>query len=186
MRRWDTPEHAFDNPHRVDTADEPYPPFHDVQALVDGDAARALAELARTRWCRAKKTDVAACRPVADVWPDSVRPDFTDVEIGISRTEPRGLRAVREVEKLFLDSIDAAEHSIYIENQFLTSETIAKHIASRMRRKPALETLIIAPHKPKSWIEARTMRNGRIRFKSDSAKGGRRRTLADGSSAGDA
>lgn len=166
VRRWDTPEHALDNPRRVDPAGRPYPPFHDVQALVDDDAARALAELARTRWCRAKKTDVAACPQGSDVWPDSVTPDFTDVQIGISRTEPRGRRAIREVENLFLDSIDAAERTIYIENQFLTSETIAKRIARRMRQKKALETLIVAPSKPESWIEARTMRNGRIRFKS--------------------
>ena len=166
IRRWDTPAHALDNPRRVDPAGEPYPPFHDVQALVDGDAARALAELARTRWCRAKKTDVAACPPGSDVWPDSVTPDFTDVQIGISRTEPRGRRAIREVENLFLDSIDAAERTIYIENQFLTSEAIAKRLADRMRRKSALETLIVAPNKPESWIEARTMRNGRIRFRS--------------------
>ena len=148
IRRWDTPEHALNNPHRVDPAGEPYKPFHDVQAVVDGDAAKALADLARTRWCRAKKIDVEPSPPGGDVWPDSVTPDFTDVQIGISRTEPRGRRTVREVEYLFLDSIDSAERTIYIENQFLTSEAIAERLAHRMRQKKALETLIVAPNSP--------------------------------------
>ena len=52
IRRWDTREHRLDDPQRVDPSGEPYPPFHDVQAMVDGKAARALAELARERWAR--------------------------------------------------------------------------------------------------------------------------------------
>ena len=72
---------------------------------------------------------------------------------------------MREVEKLFLDSIDAAERTIYIENQFLTSETIARRLARRMRRKKTMEVLLIAPNTPETWIEAHTMRNGRIRFR---------------------
>ena len=42
-RRWDTPTHEIDNPWRIDPGGKPYRPFHDVQAMVDGDAARALA-----------------------------------------------------------------------------------------------------------------------------------------------
>ena len=90
---------------------------------MDGPAARALAGLARGRWCRARGQEAGEATSGTDRWPDSVMPDFTDVRIGISRTEPGRdhARAVREVEKLFFDSIDAAEEKIYIENQFLTS-----------------------------------------------------------------
>ena len=73
IRRWDTSAHALDNPHRVDPAGVPYPPYHDVQALVDGGAARALAELARTRWCRAKKAEVDAARRIRDPGPTASR-----------------------------------------------------------------------------------------------------------------
>ena len=38
-RRWDTCEHRADDPRRV-CAGEPYPPFHDVMAMVDGEAAQ--------------------------------------------------------------------------------------------------------------------------------------------------
>ena len=51
--RWDTSEHTVEDKHRVDPDGKPYPPFHDLQMAVDGDAAAALADLARERWRRA-------------------------------------------------------------------------------------------------------------------------------------
>ena len=53
VRRWDCSDHAADNPERVDASGQPYPPFHDVQMMVDGEAAQALAQLVRRRWCNA-------------------------------------------------------------------------------------------------------------------------------------
>ena len=49
-----------------------------------------------------------AIAPLGDPWPASFRPDFTDVEVGIARTQPRynGTKGVHEVEALFLDSIN--------------------------------------------------------------------------------
>ena len=80
-----------------------------------------------------------------------------------SRT-PRTCDEIREVEALFLDSIDAAERTIYVENQFLTSSAIAQRLARRLRQRPNLEAVIVAPHRYEAWHEAYTMRNGRIRF----------------------
>ena len=48
--RWDTPKHEVNNPWRLDTSGKPYRPFHDVQAIIDGDAARALSAVVRDRW----------------------------------------------------------------------------------------------------------------------------------------
>ena len=111
IRRWDTTDHAPDNPDRVDPSGEPFKPFHDVQMMVDGDAARALAEIACERWSRAAACERPAARPSGDPWPDSVTPDFTDVDIGIARTQPcyDDQKEVREAEALFLDSIAAAQ-----------------------------------------------------------------------------
>jgi uncharacterized membrane protein YdjX (TVP38/TMEM64 family) len=96
-----------------------------------------------------------------------VQPDFSEVDVGIARTLPPcdGEPAVREVEALFLDSIDAAERTIYIENQYATAPAIAARLARRLRLRPELEVLIVMPGKQHSWIEARAMRNGLIRFK---------------------
>ena len=99
----------------------------------------------------------------------------------LSRTWLSALRALsrpwsaaetREVERLFLDSIDTAERSLYVENQFFTSSLIAERIATRMQAKPQLETLLVGPQNHESWVEARTMRNGRIRFMRTFAEAG--------------
>ena len=51
--RWDTSDHAVDDPRRRDPSGKAYPPFHDVQMVVDGEAAAVVGELARERWRRA-------------------------------------------------------------------------------------------------------------------------------------
>ena len=121
QRRWDTSEHAMDEPLRRDPDGKPYAPFHDVQALVDGDVARALGELCRDRWRR------AGCRnapPVADPdehdpWPASCTPDVTNVDVGIARTEPAygGSPGIAEVRELHLDALASARRHIFMENQ---------------------------------------------------------------------
>ena len=165
IRRWDTTAHSAENSHRVDPAGHPYRPFHDVQMMVDGAAAHALALLARERWCRAYG-GAPLIEPHGDAWPATVHPDLTDVDVGIARTQPRydDGDEIREAETLFLDSIDLAERKIYIENQFLTSPLIADRLAERLRSRPELEVVIVAPRSHDSWVERRTMRNGRIRF----------------------
>ena len=165
IRRWDTTSHSAENRHRVDPSGHPYRPFHDVQMMVDGEAAQALALLARERWCRANG-GVPQVEPHGDPWPETVRADFTDVDVGIARTQPRydGGEAVREAETLFVDSIDLAERQIYIENQFLSSALIADRLADCLGRCPELEVVIVAPRTHDSWVERHTMRNGRIRF----------------------
>jgi len=166
MRRWDTNAHAIDHPGRVDPNGVRYAAFHDVQMMVDGDAALCLAEIVRDRWLCAQCATAPAIRPTGDPWPDDLAADFDDVMIGIARTEPSrpGRPAAYEVAQLFLASIKAAERTIYIENQFLSDDLIARKLAEELQNKPQLEVLLIAPKTHASWIEARTMRNGRLEF----------------------
>ena len=168
IRRWDTSAHTIDDPKRVDPSGKPYPPFHDVQMVVDGDAAHALGDLMRDRWRCAACESVPSYRSSGDRWPDGVEPDFTDADIAISRTQPRfdDMQQAREVEALFFDMIDSAERTIYIENQFLTALPIAGRLANRLRDRPELEALIISPQTHVSWLEAQSMRAGRTRFSS--------------------
>jgi phospholipase D1/2 len=166
IRRWDCCDHPITHPRRVDPAGVPYPPFHDVQMLVDGEAARALAELVRERWAHAACEPVAAVAPLGDAWPEAVVPDLRDVDVGISRTRPcyDDAEEVREIEALFLDMVNAAEHSLYIENQFPVSIKIAMAIAARIAERPALEVVIVAPRTLHNWVEQQVMANARIRF----------------------
>ena len=163
IRRWDTSRHDPDDARRVDPGGEPYRPFHDVQMMVDGPAARALALLARARWCHANGGEPEV-EPDGDPWPRTCEPDFTD--IAIARTQPRYHleEEVREAEALFVESIARAERTIYIENQFMTSGVVASALARRLRERPELEVVLVAPRSHDSFVERRTMRNGRIRF----------------------
>lgn len=166
IARWDTPAHEAVNPHRVTPKGVAYRPFHDVQIAVDGEAARALAGLARARWRAATSEDVPLVSAGCDPWPSSLKPDFTDVDVGIARTQPSmdEDEGIREVEQLFVDSIAAAERSIYIENQFLTSLKVGQALALRMKERPELEALIVLPLNHDSWLAESTMQNGRLRF----------------------
>ena len=134
----------------IDPAGEPYHPYHDVQAMVDGKAALALAELVRDRWSRGACEDTPPIQPLGDPWPDGIAPDLTDIDVGIARTYPAtdDEAEIRECEALFFDSIDRAERTIYIENQYLTATRFAQRLAERMLEKAALEAVIVAPKMP--------------------------------------
>src|SRR5436190_2851260 len=64
-----------------------YPPMHDTQALVDGDAARALAEIVHDRWHRATNHSLPWSTMDGGTWPASLMPDATNVHVGITRTD---------------------------------------------------------------------------------------------------
>lgn len=158
--RWDTPEHACHAPLRRDSDGRSHGPFHDVQALVDGDAARALGELAGTRWQRATgEYPAMAVGSEHDPWPEEVTPDLTDVGVGISRTEPAfgGNPGVHEVRQLHLDAIAAARRTMFFENQYFTSGMIADALADRLDEPDGPEACIISPRTQSGWLEQATM-----------------------------
>lgn len=166
IRRWDTSEHRPDHPLRRDPAGEPYDPFHDIQMCVDGEAALALAELVRQRWLDAACERALELDPIGDSWPEGLVPDFMDVDVAVARTLPPldGGSGVREVEALYLAAIDRAQRFIYIENQFLTADTVADQLARRLNENTELEVLLVAPEDHESWLEAQSMKAGRVRF----------------------
>lgn len=160
IRRWDVREHAAVDPRRVDPVGRPYPPFHDVQVLLDGPAAAALGDVARERWRRATgerlpRPGGRGKAPHADPWPEAVPPDLRDVRVGIARTEPawRGRPAVREVERLFLDAVAAARRSIYIESQYFTSDAVGDALAGRLGEVDGPEVVIVSPSACSGWVE---------------------------------
>lgn len=166
IRRWDTPDHDPGNPLRCDPAGDPYDPFHDLQFVVDGDAAAGLAELAHQRWNEASCETLAPVDPVGDPWPRQIEPDFTDVEVSIVRTLPelQEREEVREVERHYVEAIRSAENLIYIENQYLTNETVAKALEQSLKARSDLEAVLVGPRNPQGWMEAKTMGSGRLHF----------------------
>ncbi|MEZ4599244.1 MAG: VTT domain-containing protein [Syntrophotaleaceae bacterium] len=159
-RRWDTPQHHPDDPQRIDPLGKPYPPFHDVQALVQGPIAGKLGELARERWFRATGSRLPTPEGRRGIeWPESVAVDMTNIAIGIVRTEPafKNRTEVREVQRLFIQSIAAAEKYIYIENQYLTSRVLLEALLNRLGGKSGPEIIIILPKSNTGWLEENTM-----------------------------
>ncbi len=158
--RWDTSDHLSQDPHRVDSLGRLYPPNHDVQLMVDGDAAAALGRLVRERWRRAtgKRLRVAA-RLARDPWPLRVTPDLEHVLVAICRTEPAYdvRQKVREVESLYVDSIRRARRFIYMENQYLSSSTIGDALAARLRETDGPEIILVLPQETSEWLEQVSM-----------------------------
>jgi phosphatidylserine/phosphatidylglycerophosphate/cardiolipin synthase-like enzyme/membrane protein DedA with SNARE-associated domain len=159
--RWDTSDHSPDNPERRDPHGDTYPPFHDVQALVTGPAATALGDLARMHWQQAtgKRLRPPETRKPAECWPAGCRPDLEHVTIGIARTLPAydGMPEVRESERLYLAGIQSARHSIYIENQYLTSQSIGEALAGRLQEEEGPDIVLVLPRQTGGWLEQNTM-----------------------------
>ena len=166
IRRWDTSEHFAEHPLRRDPDRVPYPPFHDVQCMVEGEAAAALGEIAAARWIAAGCT-VEACETVeGNRWPASVPAGARRIQGAIARTELRtaSQAGIDEVARLFEASINTASRLIYIENQFTSATEIAEMLARRMADVPSLHVLIVTPKVHSSWLESQAMHGGRGGF----------------------
>jgi phospholipase D1/2 len=158
--RWDTQDHTPGEPRRRNPSGDSYAPFHDVQMMVEGEAAAALGALARERWRRATgRMPSTRARLHGDPWPLNVAPELTDVQVGIARTEPRYLDypQVQEVKHLYLDAIAAARQSIYIENQYLTAPAIVDALVRRLREESGPEIVILSRLRGGGWLEESTM-----------------------------
>jgi phosphatidylserine/phosphatidylglycerophosphate/cardiolipin synthase-like enzyme len=132
--------------------------------MMDGPAACALGDLARTRWTRADgqtpppATDTGAGRGPS-LWPGGLDADLHDVEVAIARTEPAwgGREEVREVEALHLDSIRQARRSIYLENQYFASPVVAEALAARLAEPDGPDVALISSLNSPSYFDRLTM-----------------------------
>ncbi|UEM02784.1 VTT domain-containing protein [Skermanella rosea] len=162
--RWDTSEHLDHDIRRRRPNGELYDPFHDMMMAVDGKAAAALGELARYRWHRGTgEPPMPPATVPSDPWPDRLRADLRDVEVGIARTLPRhGDQAeAREVEALYVASIAAARRLIYIESQYFTAECVGQALLSRLGDPDGPEIVVVTPLNCPGWLEEELM--GRAR-----------------------
>jgi phosphatidylserine/phosphatidylglycerophosphate/cardiolipin synthase-like enzyme/uncharacterized membrane protein YdjX (TVP38/TMEM64 family) len=158
--RWDTPEHRLEDPRRIDPTGVPYPPFHDVQMAVDGEAAAVLGDLVRERWRRATGQRLRPPKTRRrNPWPEGLAPDLEDISVGIARTEPssKDSPGVREVEALHLDAIAAARRSIYMENPYVSSEAIGRALIARLQEKNGPEILLVLPKNSPGGLEESAM-----------------------------
>ena len=153
--RWDTREHRDrDEGRRRPTTGRRYQPWHDATMAVDGDAARALGELARDRWVIAGGAPLPAPEVTGDHWPRELKPMFRDVDVAIARTRGayKEIAEVRENEALFLDMIARTKRFMYAESQFFASRLIAEAIAARLAEPDGPEFVIVNPKFVEGWM----------------------------------
>jgi phospholipase D1/2 len=157
--RWDDRTHAAVDERRQRYAPSVghYGPYHDVQGYVTGDAVDVLREWFAERWRR------GACEDL--VLPPVARTELTFTpslaiavpEVGLVRTLPAydepPAAAVHELRELHHVAIAAAQSSIYIENQYFSSEDVRRALIDRMRAGGQLEIVLVLPEKSGGFKE---------------------------------
>lgn len=171
LKRWDTPDHIDDDPRRVSPSGRKHAPWHDAASAFDGDAARALGDLARDRWLQATGETLPACDPATmpkghDHWPQSLVPTFTDMRLGIARSRPKmeNVEPIHEVEDAYLDLIARTKTHLYAESQYFASRKIAHAIAERLVEEDPPEFVLVTPHSSEGWLEPLAMDSARARL----------------------
>lgn len=166
--RWDTPEHLEGDPRRRHPyGTRLYGPWHDLTMLVEGAAAAALGDLGRDRWVTAGAAPLLPCAPQAETaWPEALRAEFVDVEVGIARTRSAwgGAEEVREIEQLFVEQIRRAKRLIYAESQYFASRAVAEAIAEKVSEPDPPEIVLINPESAEGWLEQTAMDGARVRL----------------------
>lgn len=161
--RWDEEGHHSGDPRRCLPSGLIPLARHEWMSVCDGEAARMLGDLARERWRRASGEELPVVECDGDPWPDHIIPAFTNIKLGLSRTEPavHGREEVRENEELHIEAIRHAKSFIYMENQYFTSPRIAGEIAKRLAEPDGPEVVLISTGRSPSWFDGLTMDTAR-------------------------
>jgi phosphatidylserine/phosphatidylglycerophosphate/cardiolipin synthase-like enzyme len=165
--RWDTSEHIEQDPRRRRPTGRLYGPWHDCTMMLEGDVARVLGDYGRTRWQQAGGRPLAPCAPQQESpWPESLKAEFSDVEVGIARTRSQYANAaeVHEVEQLFIEQIGRARRFIYAENQYFASRRVAEAMALRLAEPDPPEIVLVMPESSGGWLEQAAMDGARAQL----------------------
>jgi len=164
--RWDTREHADDEPRRLEPDGTPYGPWHDATTMLQGPVAKALGDMCRARWQVSGGEELAPACAEGDCWPGHVDADFTDVEVGIALTVPEMAEQEprHEIEALYVDLIARAKRWFYAESQYFASRKVAEAIARRLAEPDGPEFVIVHPTSAQGWLEPIAMDSARARL----------------------
>jgi phosphatidylserine/phosphatidylglycerophosphate/cardiolipin synthase-like enzyme len=166
VERWDTPAHCADDPCRVRPDGTPYTPVHDIQMVVEGEVARAVAEHAWHRWRVATGEELGPCGESESAWPADLAPEFADTRVAIARTAPPWAEEppIHEVAKLTADAIVAAREAIYIEAQYLSAHSVGNLLAGTLGLSDGPEIVIVLTRSSHGLVEHALMGRNRDRL----------------------
>jgi phosphatidylserine/phosphatidylglycerophosphate/cardiolipin synthase-like enzyme len=160
--RWDHRDHPAYHPRRITPNGLRYGPIHDLQLVVEGPAAVALAELSRDEWRDAGGDPLPPVEAGTKPWPAGLAAEFVDVPTGIARTDPA--TGVREVETLYRDALLAARQTIYIEAQYLTSAAIGEALRRSLAASAGPEIVVVVTRTSIGFVEQLAMGFNRDRL----------------------
>ncbi|ODN69694.1 phospholipase D-like domain-containing protein [Methylobrevis pamukkalensis] len=164
--RWDTRRHTLHDPRRCGPDGDGCSPIHDVQFVVEGDAARALGEVVRQRWRTARGIEIPQVSPAAGIWPADLAPDFEAIPVAVARTLPGWGRSheTMEAARQTLDILAAAKRSIYIETQYMSSSLVGEVLAAHLANPDGPEIVVVMAHEARGLIERLVMGVNRNRL----------------------
>jgi phosphatidylserine/phosphatidylglycerophosphate/cardiolipin synthase-like enzyme len=120
--------------------------WHDATTRIRGPAVADVAEHFRFRWEEATGEELPQPAPA---------PPAGEVEVQVVRTVPEKIyrrlhRGEFTILESYLRALQAAEHLIYLENQFLWSPEIVAVLAEKLRNPPSerFRLLLLLPVKP--------------------------------------
>jgi phospholipase D1/2 len=156
--RWDDRSHEAVAKLRC-SGGRTYTPYHDVQAYVTGDAVDILRGWFCERWKNAAgcSLNLVDC-PKTSI---EIKPTFEvhAPRLGLARTLPKLTEPpcdeVRELYHLHARAIGSAKRIIYIENQYFSSDEIARALENRMRQDTShpIEIVMLLPEKSAGFKE---------------------------------
>lgn len=169
LGRWDTSDHLSDNPKRDRIDNKISRPYHDVQVMLEGNAATALAEIARVRWQLATGNTLPPIenyKSLNYLWPNEITVDIENVNVGLARTRSayKDQDKVREIQHFYQDAIGSAKHYIYIENQYFTAPSVATAIQKSLEQEQGPEIVMVLPRITDGWMSQMTMDVLRVRL----------------------
>jgi phospholipase D1/2 len=157
--RWDERDHRKAHPERVDPSGESYGPYHDLQAVMQGPVVGAIEAYFKERWRQSGAGELLLPPAATSHAPIDATFALGAWDVALSRTLGATVmplqEPVREVRQLFLDSIDAAERIVYVENQYLSSVAVHDAFVRRMRAagRSKLEIVIVMPARADGAME---------------------------------
>lgn len=166
VRRWDRKPHLAHDPARLSPEGDPYNPVHDIQMVVDGEAAQAMCALGRSRWRNATGEELGKCPANEGLWPSALEPHFTATPVAVARTEPAwcDAPAVMEAAALTTDALRAAQRTVYIEAQYMTASYVGDVLAESLARETGPEVIVLMTHLSRGLLERLVMGRNRDRL----------------------